>query len=237
MIDIVSTLPNGTAVFADEEACNQLDVLGNYRLYSAALFTPGGFSRFERVVSQRTTLTAKDPAAEPEPDPYQFQRAKYYMELLGTKFGGTDTWRAKNPDELRKAQFDLWDKAFAENRRVAYLSRDDAGGNLRRDAAVAVPFRPGYTIKKLTQWHGITPPPPPAAPITTGGGRPFTGVGRRPPIVEARPTLWTLYEIIPPAPKKPVEPPTPIAPPAATTTPAPAKLPATTRPPKTIFDF
>jgi hypothetical protein len=98
--------PTGSVLFTDESTARQLDAIGGYRLYSTDVFGTGGggggrggggllggggttgtgggsliFASSERIVLSHDRKVETE--GEADPNPYQYERARYYMELMG----------------------------------------------------------------------------------------------------------------------------------------------------------
>ncbi len=104
---IRSNLPPGALLFADESMCQQLDSIGGYQLFSTDLFQLSGFQRY-KAAFDRKERTAE---AIDEPAPLQFERAAYYMALLGRKNAYSGAWTARTPIELVSMQRQIVDRA------------------------------------------------------------------------------------------------------------------------------
>jgi len=78
--------PSDAVLFANETVCDALDSVGGYQLYDTALFSNTGFNNFLAIYSRNLNLND-------DPCPVQWDRARYYVQLLGHKvYSGAWLW-------------------------------------------------------------------------------------------------------------------------------------------------
>ncbi len=117
-------LPRGSVVFGEDNLLNQLDCVGGWKLYNNALFTPAMYLQSKAQVDQHD----KGDREDPDPNPLQFQRSRFYMELLAqtSKVSGV-VIGPRNIDEIRRMEKAIVDENIAEGHRVTFLTLGDAG--------------------------------------------------------------------------------------------------------------
>ena len=151
---VFANLPKGSLLFADESMCQQFDSIGGYQLFSTDVMEGTAFSRYKAAFDRKErTADAID-----EPNPLQFERAAYYMSLLGHQ-KPNGVWTTRGPVELVNMQREIVDKALARGQRVAFLvSSPDAP-----DSTNPTPWDqnvPGFGGLKYVQlaWWRTQPP-------------------------------------------------------------------------------
>jgi len=219
-IDAVhAAAPTGAMVIADEQLCNQLDAIGGYRLYNVQLFTPLGFTAAKRIYEKKQDATD-------DPNPLQWERAQFYMELLGRRADATN-WVMRPPREKNADLIELARRAILDGQRVLLVIRSD---DKRFTAAQLLPTAPGITSKKLTVWTSVQPVSPGGVPWFAGLRRPAA------PAAKNRATAgdWVIYELYmdstalhPAATPEPTAKSPPSTRPIPATRPVPRSVPAT----------
>lgn len=132
--------PKGSVVFADDQYCNYIDCNGGYELYQNSMFLyrerPPGMPLYESAVK---TIEKVDRGAEAEfePDPFQPERARAIINLLGELRGGV--MQVKPKVKIEEHERRIIADAWARGQRV-FMVRAESINNAWQLNLKPLPF-------------------------------------------------------------------------------------------------
>ena len=218
--NVRALLPKGSVLFGDDQALNQLDCVGDWKLVNAQLFTQVPFQQSRR----RLEDLDKDKDSQDDPNPVQPERSRFILELLGRQ-NAAGVWVAKPLSELEQCENNLIEANFAQGRRVAFLTSERVDRSGRRGLSmVSVPR--GCEVKELGRWVSQPPVSVPPIPMGRFGAGPRGPMRAAPPPRARLEMAYVLYEVVPkprPAPPPALKPVPAKAPPRSPRRPSPRR--------------